>query len=86
MILLLEGRNLEGGTSGLNMKTMAKKQSIKTLGKAGRTSGSRIAGTTSDGVVVLRTKAKPTHFTAQQIRETIRKTGLALNSKLTAKR
>jgi hypothetical protein len=86
MILLLEGRNLEGGTSGLNMKTMAKKQSTKTPGKTGRTSGSRIAGTTSDGVVVLRTKAKPTHFTAQQIRETIHKTGLALNSKSTAKR
>ncbi len=68
------------------MKTMAKKQSTKAPAKAGRTSNSRIAGTTSDGVVVLRTKAKPTHFTAQQIRETIRKTGLALNSKSTAKR
>lgn len=74
--------------SGLNMKTMAKKQSTKSKppAKAGRTSSSRIAGTTSDGVVVLRTKAKPTHFTAQQIRDTIRKTGLALNSKSAAKR
>jgi len=67
---------------------MAKKQSTKSRhsAKTGHVSSSKVAGTTSDGIVVLRTKAKPTQFTAQQIRETIRKTGLALNSKSTAKR
>jgi hypothetical protein len=70
------------------MSTMAKKHSTKSkdvakLGRGG--GGSRIAGKTSDGVVVLRAKAKPTHFTAKQIRETIQKTGLALSDKSAAK-
>jgi hypothetical protein len=30
--------------------------------------------------------AKPTHFTAKQIRETIQRTGLALSAKSSAKR
>ncbi len=70
------------------MRTMAKKHSTKSkdLAKPGRGSSPRIAGTTSDGVVVLRAKAKPTHFTAKQIRETIQRTGLALSDKSSAKR
>ena len=31
-----------------------------------------VVGTTSDGVKILRAKAKPTHFTAREIRATIR--------------
>jgi hypothetical protein len=46
----------------------------------------KVAGKTSDGVVVLRAKAKPTHFTAKQIRETIQRTGLSLGDRSTAKR
>ncbi len=70
------------------MRTMAKKHSTKSkeLAKPGRGSNSKVAGKTSDGVVVLRAKAKPTHFTAKQIRETIQRTGLALSDTSTAKR
>ena len=32
----------------------------------------RVAGTTSDGVVVLHSAVKPTHFTSDEIRQTIR--------------
>jgi hypothetical protein len=62
---------------------MAKKQSTKPerQTKAAGVSRSKIAGKTSDGIVVLRAKAKPTHFTAEQIRETIQRTGLALGDK-----
>jgi hypothetical protein len=67
---------------------MAKKNSTKSerQTKSARVSSSKIAGKTSDGIVVLRAKAKPTHFTAKQIRETIQRTGLALSDKSTAKR
>jgi hypothetical protein len=67
---------------------MAKTHSTKSghQAKPGRVSSSKIAGKTSDGVVVLRAKAKPTHFTAKQIRETIQRTGLALSDRSTAKR
>jgi hypothetical protein len=70
------------------MSTMAKKYPTKTGRQAKSESGSRpkVAGKTSDGVVVLRAKAKPTHFTAKQIRETIQRTGLALGDRSTAKR
>ncbi len=84
----LLSRELEGGGSGLNMSTMAKKFSTKPsrAAKSGGVSSSKVAGKTSDGVVVLRAKAKPTHFTAKQIRETIQRTGLALGDRSTAKR
>lgn len=83
-----QGRELEGSRSGLNMSTMAKKHTTKSgpLAKPGRVGNSKIAGKTSDGVIVLRAKAKPTHFTAKQIRETIQRTGLALSDKSTARR
>ena len=70
------------------MSTMAKKHSTKSasLAKPKRVSSPKVAGKTSDGVVVLRAKAKPTHFTAKQIRETIQRTGLALSDKPTANR
>ena len=79
---------LEGSRSGRNMSTMAKKHTTKSgpQAKPGRVGKSKIAGKTSDGVVVLRAKAKPTHFTAEQIRETIQRTGLALSDKSTASR
>jgi hypothetical protein len=69
------------------MIRMAKKQSTKSkqAAKTGQISSPKVAGMTTDGIVVLRAKAKPLHFTAQQIRETIRKTGLMLSSKSTAK-
>jgi hypothetical protein len=35
-------------------------------------SASRIVGKTRDGVVILRPKARPKHFTSQEIRDTIR--------------
>ena len=86
--LTLVGRELEGGGSGLNMSTMAKKYSTKPgrQAKSGGVNSSKVAGKTSDGIVVLRAKAKPTHFTAKQIRETIQRTGLALGDRSTAKR
>jgi len=79
---------LEGGKLGLNMSTMTKKHTTKSgpLAKPSRVGNPKIAGKTSDGVVVLRAKAKPTHFTAKQIRETIQRTGLALSDKSTARR
>jgi hypothetical protein len=86
--LTLVGRELEEGGSGLNMSTMAKKFSTKPgrQAKSGGVSRSKVAGKTNDGVVVLRAKAKPTHFTAKQIRETIQRTGLSLGDRSTAKR
>ena len=70
------------------MSTMTPKHSKKSghQTKLGRVSSSKVAGKTSDGIVVLRAKAKPTHFTVKQIRETIQRTGLALSAKSTAKR
>jgi hypothetical protein len=84
----LLSRELEGGGSGLNMSTMAKKYPTKPArqAKSGGVDRPKVAGKTSDGVVVLRAKAKPTHFTAKQIRETIQRTGLALGDRSTAKR
>jgi hypothetical protein len=79
---------LEGSRLGLNMSTMTKKHATKSgsLAKPSRVGNPKIAGKTSDGVIVLRAKAKPTHFTAKQIRETIQRTGLALSDKSTARR
>jgi hypothetical protein len=54
--------------------------------KSGGVDRPKVAGKTSDGVIVLRAKAKPTHFTAKQIRETIQRTGLALGDRSNAKR
>jgi len=34
--------------------------------------GSQIVGKTRDGVVILRPKARPKHFTSEEIREAIR--------------
>jgi hypothetical protein len=70
------------------MSTMAKNDLTK-RGRQARPGGvdrPEIAGNTSDGVIVLRAKAKPTHFTAKQIRETIQRTGLALGDRSNAKR
>jgi hypothetical protein len=36
-----------------------------------KTPASKVIGTTSDGVKILRAKAKPKHFTSKQIRATI---------------
>jgi hypothetical protein len=49
-------------------KSMKRAASMLTK-KAAR--GYRIVGTTTDGVVILRAKAKPKHFTSKQIRRAI---------------
>jgi hypothetical protein len=43
--------------------------------------GYDVVGTTSDGVLILRPKVKPTHFTSKEILETIMKVERAARAK-----
>jgi hypothetical protein len=57
----------------MKMKSsMEKKEKMqRQSGRTGAAAAYRVVGTTSDGVKILRAKAKPTHFTSKQIRATI---------------
>jgi hypothetical protein len=52
--------------------TRSRTRSVGKKKSAEKARHSEVVGITSDGVTILRPKAKPTHFTAKQIRETIR--------------
>jgi hypothetical protein len=44
----------------------------RTSSRGKKAEASRIVGKTRDGVIILRPKARPKHFTSQEIRDTIR--------------
>ncbi len=55
----------------LQSASKAKRAVTKRDTKSGRFVDYDVAGKTSDGVTVLRAKARPTSFTSREIRETI---------------
>lgn len=60
---------ITGKKTGVALKPAVKKVAPRKLRAA---ASPRIAGTTSDGVVVFHSAVKPTHFTSDEIRTTIR--------------
>jgi hypothetical protein len=64
---LLSSSSNRSGKSGHFEYSWPKKRAKKIKGTY------EVAGTTTDGVVILRAKAKPKHFTAKEIRAAISK-------------